>query len=83
MMVDIAHASHHLDYLQKAEATNTLLRGLKVEPRMMLVSEDKATSQEWAKKDQEKHPAGLHAGGNVPLRKDHQKQNENNLRNTN
>ena len=48
MMVDIAHASHHLDYLKKAETSNILPRGLKVEPRMMLVAADRATANEWA-----------------------------------
>ena len=47
MMTDIAHASHHLDFLRTAEETNTIPRGLVVEPRMMLVFADKSTADEW------------------------------------
>ncbi|KAL5515432.1 hypothetical protein EMCRGX_G000596 [Ephydatia muelleri] len=47
MMLDIAYASHHLEYLQRAEATGTLPRGLSVEPKMMLVSTDKMTTKLW------------------------------------
>ena len=50
-MVDIAHASHHLDHLQKAEASGILPWGLKVEPRMMLVTADRATADEWAEQN--------------------------------
>ena len=46
-MLDIAHASHHLEYLQRAEATGNLPRGLSVEPRMMLVSADETTTRHW------------------------------------
>ena len=46
-MIDIAHASHHLDHLTKAAATNKLPRGLTVEPRMMLVDADDETEAEW------------------------------------
>ena len=44
-MTDIADASHHLDLLRTAEETNTLPRGLVVEPR--LVFADKSTADEW------------------------------------
>ena len=47
MMIDIAHASHHLEFLRRAEATGILPRGLTVEPRMMLVFADETTTQEW------------------------------------
>ena len=47
MMTDIAHASHHLDFLRTAEETNSLPLGLVVEPRMMLVFADKSTADEW------------------------------------
>ena len=46
MMTDIAHASHHLDFLRTAEETNSLPRGLVVEPRMMLVFADKSRRME-------------------------------------
>ena len=45
MMLDIA--SHHLEYLQRAEATGNLPRGLSVEPRMMPVSADETTTKLW------------------------------------
>eukprot|EP00731_Ephydatia_muelleri_P015004 Em0008g724a len=47
MMSDIAHASHHLEFLKRAEGTGMLPRGLTVEPRMMLVFADETTSAEW------------------------------------
>ncbi|KAL5506221.1 hypothetical protein EMCRGX_G007819 [Ephydatia muelleri] len=48
LMLDIAHASHHLEYLQRAEATGNLPRGLSVKPRMMmLVSADETTTKLW------------------------------------
>ena len=46
-LIDIAHASHHLDYLTKAAASNKLPRGLTVEPRMMLVDADDEMEAEW------------------------------------
>ena len=46
-MIDIAHASHHLDHLTKAAATNKLPRGLTVEPRMMLVDAHDETEAKW------------------------------------
>ena len=46
-LIDITHASHHLDHLAKAVATNKLPRGLIVEPRMMLVDADDETKAEW------------------------------------
>ena len=47
MIIDIVHASHHLEFLRRAEATGILPRGLTVEPRMMLVFADETTTQEW------------------------------------
>ncbi|KAL5468990.1 hypothetical protein EMCRGX_G030153 [Ephydatia muelleri] len=46
-MVDIAHASHHLDHLAKTVETNRLPKGLTVEPRMMLIDADEETAAEW------------------------------------
>ena len=46
-MIDIAHASHHLDHLAKTVETNRLPRGLTVEPRMMLIDADEETAAEW------------------------------------
>lgn len=46
-MLNIAHASHHLEYLQRAEATGNLPRRLSVEPRVMLVSADETTTKLW------------------------------------
>ena len=43
-LIDIAHASHHLDYLTKA--ANKLSRGLTVESRMILVDADEETEAE-------------------------------------
>ena len=47
IFIQEALSSIHLDYLKKAEAANILPRGLKVEPRMMLVAADRATADEW------------------------------------
>ncbi|KAL5510806.1 hypothetical protein EMCRGX_G006409 [Ephydatia muelleri] len=46
-MIDIAHASHHLDHLAKTVETNRLPKGLTVEPRMMLIDADEETAAEW------------------------------------
>ena len=46
LMVDIAHASHHLDHLSKAVEANRLPKGLMVERRMMLVSADDETERD-------------------------------------
>ena len=46
-MIDIAHASHHLDHLAKTVETNRLPKGLTMEPRMMLIDADEETAAEW------------------------------------
>eukprot|EP00731_Ephydatia_muelleri_P005538 Em0002g1714a len=46
-MIDIAHASHHLDHLAKTVETNRLPKGLTVEPCMMLIDADEETAAEW------------------------------------
>ena len=46
-MIDIAHASHHMEYLKKAEKTSIFPRGLIVAQRMMLVGADTTTSAQW------------------------------------
>ncbi|KAL5510836.1 hypothetical protein EMCRGX_G006443 [Ephydatia muelleri] len=46
-MIDIAHASHHLDHLAKTVETNRLPKGLTVEHRMMLIDADEETAAEW------------------------------------
>ena len=46
-MIDIAHASHHADYLSKAIELGNLVRGLLTAPKMMLMYADATTEAEW------------------------------------
>ena len=46
-LVDIAHASHHIDFLNKAEASGRLPGGMNEGPKMMLWNADEETAQEW------------------------------------
>lgn len=46
-MIDIPHASHHIDHLANAVEANGLPKGLTVEPTMMLVQADEEVEIEW------------------------------------
>jgi len=46
-LIDIAHASHHLDYLKQAATSGKLPGGMKAEPKMMLWNAGDETIQEW------------------------------------
>ena len=47
LMIDIAHASHHVDHLAKAVEAKKLPKSLTVEPRMMLLHADEEVEREW------------------------------------